>query len=82
MARRRAAVLRRLIDSPWLYFALAGLLVVAAIGLQVEFEPPARPDGTVAEHIYPHDYHLDGTWLVPATGGGWIIFFIPSTSGE
>ena len=43
------ALLRKLIDSPWLYFSLAGLLLVAALISQIRFAPPARPVGTAQD---------------------------------
>ncbi len=36
-------MLRRLLDSPWTYFAGAGLLVILAIASQFEVRLPARP---------------------------------------
>ncbi|MCP5064976.1 MAG: sulfatase [bacterium] len=40
---------RRIIDSPWFYYGLAGLLVVAAIATQLEIHFPSRPMGTSEE---------------------------------
>jgi arylsulfatase A-like enzyme len=40
-------LLRRIIDSPWFYFAGAALLLILAIWTQVEFKLPQRPAGTV-----------------------------------
>jgi choline-sulfatase len=42
-------VLRKLLDSPWTYFALAGLLVVFALASLLEFRLPSRPQGSVAD---------------------------------
>jgi len=38
-------LLRRIIDSPWFYFTLAGLLVIAGVLSQVEIHLPSRPFG-------------------------------------
>jgi arylsulfatase A-like enzyme len=43
------ALLRKLIDSPWLYFSLAGLLLVVALISQVRFSPPPRLQGTAQD---------------------------------
>jgi arylsulfatase A-like enzyme len=40
-------LLRRILDSPWLYLSLAGLLVVIAIYSAVEVNLPSRPVKTV-----------------------------------
>ncbi len=40
-------MLRRLLDSPWTYYVLAGVLLVVAVLSQFEFRPPARPPGSV-----------------------------------
>jgi arylsulfatase A-like enzyme len=37
---------RRLIDSPWLFFGLAALLLVGAVLSQFSFEPQKRPEGS------------------------------------
>ena len=42
-------MLRKIIDSPWLYFSLAGLLLVGAVVSQVEFGPRERPIGSVED---------------------------------
>jgi arylsulfatase len=42
-------VLRKLLDSPWTYFVLAGLLAVAAVASQFEIRLPSRDSGTVAD---------------------------------
>ncbi len=48
-------MLRRLLDSPWLFFALAGLLLAVALATQIEIEPPARPQGSAAELLKLRD---------------------------
>ena len=40
-------MLRRLLDSPWTYFALAGLLVVIGLSTLFEVRLPSRPGGDV-----------------------------------
>jgi arylsulfatase A-like enzyme len=40
-------LLRRLFDSPWTYFTLAGLLAIAAIASQFRLHVPSRPVGTI-----------------------------------
>ncbi len=40
-------MLRRIFDSSWFYFTLAGLLLVVAIATQVQVQVPSRPKGTV-----------------------------------
>ena len=42
-------MIRRLLDSPWLYFGLAGLLLVAAVASLVEVRIPSRPKGDVSD---------------------------------
>ena len=42
-------MLRRLLDSPWTYFSLAGVLFVVLIMTQFEIRPPPRPKGTAAD---------------------------------
>jgi arylsulfatase A-like enzyme len=42
-------MLRRLLDSPWLYFSLAALLAAVAVLSQVEIRLPSRPAGGAAE---------------------------------
>ena len=41
------ALLRRLLDSPWTYFTLAGLLAIVAIASQFRLHVPSRPMGTI-----------------------------------
>jgi arylsulfatase A-like enzyme len=40
-------MLRRLIDSPWFYFTLAGILAVVAVASQVEIRFASRPAGDI-----------------------------------
>jgi hypothetical protein len=40
-------LLRKILDSPWLYFALAGLLIVAAVLSQIRFDPADRPIASI-----------------------------------
>jgi arylsulfatase A-like enzyme len=40
---------RRIFDSPWLYFGLAGLLLTVGLYSQIQFYPPARPMGAIQE---------------------------------
>ncbi|HTF35297.1 MAG TPA: sulfatase [Myxococcota bacterium] len=40
-------MLRRILDSPWLYFTLAALLLIAAILSQLEIRLPPRHAGTI-----------------------------------
>ena len=40
-------MLKRLLDSPWTYFSLAGLLLVVLLVMQVEVRLPPRPHGSV-----------------------------------
>ena len=42
-------MLRRLLDSPRTYYALAGILLVVAVLSQFEIRTPARPEGRQAE---------------------------------
>jgi arylsulfatase A-like enzyme len=42
-------MLRRLLDSPWFYFAGAGLLLIVAIASQFKLQVPSRPKGTVED---------------------------------
>jgi len=42
-------LLRRLLDSPWTYFSLAGVLFLVLIMTQFEIRPPPRPKGTAAD---------------------------------
>ena len=39
-------VLKRLLDSPWTYFSLAGLLLVVLLVMQIEVRLPPRPHGS------------------------------------
>jgi arylsulfatase A-like enzyme len=43
------AILRRLLDSPWPYLILAGLLLVLGISSQFKLRPPPRPVGGLPE---------------------------------
>jgi arylsulfatase A-like enzyme len=40
---------RRITESPWLFFALAGLLLAIAVATQIEIRPPARPEGAASD---------------------------------
>jgi len=40
---------RRILDSPWLYFGLAGLLLAGGLYSQIQFYPPGRPVGTAQD---------------------------------
>jgi arylsulfatase A-like enzyme len=42
-------MLRRILDSPWLYFGLAAVLVVVGLASQIEVRLPPRPAGTVED---------------------------------
>ena len=42
-------MLKRLLDSPWTYFSLAGLLLVVLLVMQIEVRLPPRPRGSVAD---------------------------------
>ena len=42
-------MLRKLLDSPWPYFAGAALLLVLAVLSQLQIAGPARPEGTAAD---------------------------------
>ncbi|MEE2673876.1 MAG: sulfatase [Myxococcota bacterium] len=42
-------MLRKLLDSPWLYFGLAGLLLAGGLYSQIQFYPPGRPAGTIED---------------------------------
>jgi arylsulfatase A-like enzyme len=42
-------VLRRLFDSPWTYFALAGVLLVVLLLTQFQVRLPPRPKGTIED---------------------------------
>ncbi|MCP5059302.1 MAG: sulfatase [bacterium] len=44
-------MLRRIIDSPWLYYGLAGLLAVGALISQLEIHLPGRPAGEPEEIV-------------------------------
>jgi arylsulfatase A-like enzyme len=41
--------MRRLLDSPWLYFGLAAVLAIAAIASQFRLGPPPKPTGTAED---------------------------------
>ncbi len=41
--------MRRLLDSPWLYFGLAALLVIGFVASQVRVKVPKRPWGTMED---------------------------------
>jgi arylsulfatase A-like enzyme len=41
--------LRRILDSPWLYFGLAAVLLIVAVASQFEIHLPTRPQGSVAD---------------------------------
>ena len=40
---------RKIFDSPWLYFGLAGLLLTVGLYSQIQFYPPGRPIGTIED---------------------------------
>jgi arylsulfatase A-like enzyme len=42
-------MLRRIFDSPWLYFCLAGLLLLGGLYSQIQFSAPERPVGTIEQ---------------------------------
>jgi choline-sulfatase len=42
-------LVKRILDSPWLYFGLAGLLLALAVVSQLEIQLPSRPQGTVED---------------------------------
>ena len=42
---------RRLLDSPWPYFAAAGMLLIVAIASQFELQIPSRSKGTVDDIV-------------------------------
>ena len=42
-------MLRRLLDSPWTYFVLAGVLLMVAVLSQVQIRIPSRPEGSVED---------------------------------
>jgi arylsulfatase len=42
-------LLRRILDSAWFYFTLAGLLIVGGVLSQIRFEPPTRKTGSVED---------------------------------
>jgi arylsulfatase A-like enzyme len=46
---------RRITESPWLFFALAGLLLALAISTQIEIRPPARPEGSASDLLSLRD---------------------------
>jgi arylsulfatase A-like enzyme len=44
-------LVRRILDSPWFYFGLAGLLVVVAVASQFEVQIPSRPKGVQEDFL-------------------------------
>jgi len=42
-------VLRKILDSPWLYFSLAALILVVAVFSQLRIHLPSRPTGSLAD---------------------------------
>lgn len=40
---------RKILDSPWLYFGLAGLLLAVGLYSQIQFYPPPRPPGAIED---------------------------------
>lgn len=42
-------MLKRILDSPWLYFGLAALLVLVGLWTQIEVRLPSRPTGTASD---------------------------------
>jgi arylsulfatase A-like enzyme len=44
-------VLRRILDSPWTYFTLAGLLAVGGLASMLELRGPAKPAGTIEQDL-------------------------------
>ena len=40
---------RRILDSAWLYFAAAGLLLAVAVASQFHLQIPSRPKGSIAD---------------------------------
>ena len=44
-------VLRRLLDSPWTYFALAALLALGGLASMFRIRGPARPSGTIEQDL-------------------------------
>lgn len=56
---------RKLLDSPWLYFSLAGLLLLAAVLSQIQFHPPGRPAGTIEDlETLDEREHLNVVFIV------------------
>ena len=56
---------RKIFDSSWFYFTLAGLLIVGAVYSQLEFESPSRPSGTIEEiDTLPQREHLNVVFIV------------------
>jgi arylsulfatase A-like enzyme len=58
-------MLRRFLDSPWLYFGLAGLVLVVGIATQIRVDIPRRPTGGVDDlaHLRERD-DLDVVFIV------------------
>lgn len=44
-------MLRRIIDSPWTYFALAGLLALGGLASLLDLRGPAKPPGTIERDL-------------------------------
>ena len=44
-------MLRRILDSPWTYFTLAGLLVLAGLASMFRIRGPSRPAGVIATDL-------------------------------
>ena len=42
-------MLRKILDSPWLYFSLAALILVVAVFSQLRIHLPSRPTGSLAD---------------------------------
>jgi arylsulfatase len=58
-------LLRKIIDSSWFYFSLAGLLIVAAVYSQLQFTTPDRPQGSIEDLMALDDReHLNVVFIV------------------
>ena len=56
---------RKLLDSPWLYFGLAGVLLLAAVYSQIQFRTPGRPVGTIEDlETLEEREHLNVVFIV------------------
>ena len=44
-------MLRRLLDSPWTYFALAALLALGGLASMFRIRGPSRPSGTIEQDL-------------------------------